>query len=148
MKECGDEFKGWLKQYHLGIFLTLVTCALGSRQNLTIQGSISLYRDQKYYLGFLAETIEVKPDNVLISIVFMLWFFQSLLLLYFLTQLFMYPYVPMRFLAGKSHEFEKWSCRKMGKVIDFFDQKAIILRQITNKFFDYNPIIVKFSIVF
>ena len=122
----------------------LVTRSLGSYQYLTVQESISFYWNRKYYLGFLVETIEAKPDNILTNTVF---YAMDCLEFIAITRVYAIIHVsiclPMKFLAGKSDEFENWSCRKMGKAIDLLEQKLIVLSQIQHKFLDYNFMIVK-----
>ena len=127
VKGCGDEFKGWLQQYHPGALLMPITRALVSRQDLTVQGSISLYCNRKYYFKFLAEAIEAKPYNILINTLF-----HAIVCSEFIEVTHIYAIIhvsiclPMRFLAGKSHEFENWSCRKMGKVIDLIRKNLLL----------------------
>ena len=144
-KGCGDEFDRWLEKYHPGVLMMPVIRALGSRQDLTVQGSVPLYWNRKYYAEFLSEALEANPDNILTSTIYhaiVCSEFIAITRLYAIIHLSIC--LPMRFLAGKSHEFENWSCRKMGKVVDLLEKKLIEISREPKKFLDYNFMIVNF----
>ena len=80
--------------------------AVGSRQDLTLEGSLALYMNCPFYLEFLFDEMITTPENILMKTMMHILVSSEMIAM---TRVYVILHLsislPMQFLAGKSHEF-------------------------------------------
>ena len=122
-KDCGNEFKHWLKLNHRGAFMVPVACTSGSRQDLAVEGAAAVYWNHKYYVEFLDERMKAARDNILQENLFIVLTSVEMIALCRLSDIFhIIIYISMRFLAGNTRHIRavgyNWSPISMSKALD------------------------------
>ena len=64
-KGHGDVFKHWMKKYHPGALLVIVSRNSGSQKYLAVEGAAAVYWNRRYYVPFLNQCLEASKDNIL-----------------------------------------------------------------------------------
>ena len=129
-KDCGNEFKHWLKLNHRGAFMVPVACTSGSRQDLAVEGAAAVYWNHKYYVEFLDERMKAARDNILQEVLASV----EMISLFRLFDIFHFTVcMPMRLLVGNTHHIVavgcNWSPRSMGKALDVLHDAMVYIDQ-------------------
>ena len=81
-----------------------------------------------FYLEFLFDEMITTPDNILMKTMMHILVSSEMIAM---TRVYVILHLsislPMRFLAGKLHEFKDWSCRSMGRGIDLLETNLELL---------------------
>ena len=129
-KGHGELFREWMRSNHAGELLLHVERARGSRQDLCTEGCMAIIMNWPYYLEFLDEQLRKRKNKGEASILQQNLFCvlkssEMISLARLLTILHISITMPMRWLAGKSHELSEWGwgALSMGRAIDTLDGK-------------------------
>ena len=129
-KGHGELFLEWIRENYPGVLLLHVERASGSRQDLCTEGCLAIFMNYEYYVEFLDQMLRKRDANEKASIlqqnVFVILTSVELLALSrLLSIIHLSISMPVRFLAGKSHQFAKhgWSAADMSRVIDTLHSK-------------------------
>ncbi|KAL7552655.1 hypothetical protein ACHAWF_015887 [Thalassiosira exigua] len=142
-KGHGELFLEWMRDNHLGELLFHVERAAGSRQDLCTEGAMAIIANYPYYLEFLDETLRKRDRRRDVSILqknlfVVLKSSEMIALLRLLSIIHLSVTMPMRWLAGKSHELRKfeWGPMSMGRVLDTLEKKMVQLSRSPAKITD------------
>ena len=129
-KGHGELFLEWMRENHSGELLLHVERAAGSRQDLSTEGCMAIVMNYPYYLEFLDEHLRKKEKTREISILQQNLFValsseEMLALARLMSILHLSVCIPMRWLAGKTHELKRynWGPMSMGRAIDTLEHK-------------------------
>ena len=130
-KGHGELFRTWMQENHAGELLLHVERAKGSRQDLCTEGCMAIIMNWPYYLEFLDEQLRKRKSSGKASILqqnlFCVLKSSEMISLTRLLSIFHISVtVPMRWLAGKSHELERMrgmGAILMGRAIDTLEQE-------------------------
>eukprot|EP00956_Cyclotella_meneghiniana_P032426 scaffold89181_cov36-Cyclotella_meneghiniana.AAC.1 len=130
-KGHGELFLEWIRENYPGVLLLHVERASGSRQDLCTEGCMAIFMNYEYYVEFLDQMLRKRDANEKASILqqnlFVILTSVEMLALSRLLMSIIHLSIsmPVRFLAGKSHQFAKhgWSAADMSRVIDTLHSK-------------------------
>ena len=151
-KGHGELFREWMRANHAGELLLHVERASGSRQDLCTEGCMAIIMNWPFYLEFLDEQLCKRkssgPASILQQNLFcVLKSSEMISLARLLTILHLSVTMPMRWLAGKSHELKEWGwgALSMGRAIDTLEAKLEELSDDPSKILDEDFMMTIFS---
>ena len=144
-KGHGEMFLEWVQENHPGKLLMHVERASGSRQDLCTGGSMAILMNYPLYLQFIDEELHKLNARRETSILQRnLWFVltsdEMIALVRLLSIIHLSMTMPLRWLAGKTHELRKyqWGPVSMGRAIDTLELKMEELSRNPKKIVDEN----------
>ena len=122
-KGHGHAFHDWMRRYHPGeLMMPVIRTLGGDRQDSSFEGALPVYMGRKFFVQWLHEELcSSSKENILQTNMFIiLRSVEMIAQLRIASIVFMAVVVPMRWLAGKTHELahHNWSERSMGRAID------------------------------
>jgi len=122
-KGHGDAFHDWMRRFHPGELMMPVICTLGGdRQDSSFEGALPVYMGRNFFVQFLHEQLcSSSKENILQTNMFIILRATKMIAqLRIASIVFIAVVVPMRWLAGKTHELahRNWSERSMGRAVD------------------------------
>lgn len=129
-KGHGELFREWMRENYPGELLLHVERASGSRQDLCTEGSMAILMNYPFYVEFLDYHLRKRGKNKKTSILQENLFValtseEMIALVRLLSILHISVCMPVRWLAGKSHELKEhnWGPMSMGRVLDTLEKK-------------------------
>ena len=124
-KGHGELFLEWMQETHPGALLLHVERASVSRQDLYIEGSMAIIMNYPFYVKFLDHSLRKRKANDKASILQLNLFValtssEMIALVRLLSILHISVCMPIRWLAGKTHELKEycWGPISIGRVLD------------------------------
>jgi hypothetical protein len=122
-KGHGHAFHDWMRRYHPGeLMMPVIRTLGGDRQDSSFEGALPVYMGRKFFVQWLHEELcSSSKENILQTNMFIiLRSVEMIAQLRIASIVFMAVVIPMRWLAGKTHELahHNWSERSMGRAID------------------------------
>ena len=137
-KGDGDGFKGHMEEYHPSSLLFHVKNTKGNRQDIVMESAGPMFMNRIYYVEFLDKKLRsLRKSNILEENLFMLLSSVHIVALFrSFTMCFISVVLPVRWLAGKTHELSdcNWGVRSMGRVIDMLETKMMEIQQNSSLF--------------
>ena len=145
-KGHGELFLEWMREKHPGALLLHVERASGSRQDLCTEGSMAILMNYPYYVEFLDRSLRKRNKNDKASILQLNLFValtssEMIALVRLLSILHVSVCMPVRWLAGKTHELKEhnqWGPMSMGRVLDTLEASMIEIAANPNTILDEN----------
>jgi hypothetical protein len=122
-KGHGHAFHDWMRRYHPGkLMMPVIRTLGGDRQDSSFEGALPVYMGRKFFVQWLHEELcSSSKENILqTNMLIILRSVEMIAQLRIASIVFMAVVVPMRWLAGKTHELahHNWSERSMGRATD------------------------------
>jgi hypothetical protein len=122
-KGHGDAFHDWMRRYHPGeLMMPVIRTLGGDRQDSSFEGALPVYMGRKFFVQFLHEELcsSLKENILQTNMFIILRATEMIAQLRIASIIFIAVVVPMRWLAGKTHELghRNWSERSMGRAVD------------------------------
>ena len=126
-KGKGSMFENWMKRYHPVAYLYAVSRACGgSRQDIGVEGAIAVFMNVPHYLEFLVWRMRCGHGDGILerNLYFMLRSVEMISFLRVLAILHISVCMPLRWLAAKCGELEKYNfgVADMATVVDIMDK--------------------------
>ena len=138
----GKGFRHHCNHYHEGALLVPIQRMTGTRNDAIMEGACAVYYNRWLYIDYLiemsksadSESLLLENLFIMLSSLEMIALTRSCAIVHFALIL------PMRWLAGKTHELAKydWSVASMGRVYDILHEKLGIIMTDGSKFLDEN----------
>ena len=149
-KGHGDAFDDWMRRYHPGeLMMPVIRTLGGDRQDSSFEGALPVYMGRKFFVQFLHEELcSNTKENILQTNMFIILRSTEMIAqLRIASIVFMAVVVPMRWLAGKTHELAhcNWSERSMGRAVDLMYNAFVQVESDGEKMLDEDFIMNIFS---
>ena len=132
-KGHGEMFLEWMRANHPGELLLHVERASGSRQDLCTEGCLPIIMNYPYYIEFLDTMLRKKgkknqkPSILQRNLFVVLTSSEMIALVRLLSIFHLSICMPVRWLAGKTHELAEynWGPMSMGRVLDSLEKAMV-----------------------
>ena len=132
-KGDGDAFRGHLEEYHSDAMLYAVKTTKGNRQDILCESAGPMYMNRPFHAEYLDKKLRsIGKSNILEENMFIICSSVHMVALCRVYSIvFLAVILPMRWMAGKSHELGQygWSVRSMGRMLDTLEDSLVKVQE-------------------